>query len=560
MALFGKQKYCSSCMSPVKSLTAVCPVCGYNPSETPSLKRYLRPQTVINDRFLVGLALSENPFSVTYMGLDLAEKKKKIIKEYCPFSYVSRVNNEFEEVTLSINSGSEDAFRAGLDVFINTAKKMRDLTKDDALPGIIKVTNIVETKGTCYAIHDYEEGETIKKLLKKSGDKLDSRKAFSIMKPLMNSLSELHKNNIIHGNISPYNIVVSPDMEKATLIGFGLYDGSDFELIPRGGFTPIEEYAAFKGALGPWTDIYGLSTTLYYAITGIIPPDAPDRTVDDEVELPSEMGIDISEDKEAGLIQGMGVYEQHRFKAVKALYNAIYSEEEAITYFDDSEEEQTDEEQSSEDHQQTPVYAEENVSEEPVPEPVPEPAPAPAPAPAPVQTGGYSQVIVRRHDRNTAEVMGEKFPITVTDLDLSGRGITDSDTHELEKLVNVEYLKIDRNKIGDIEFVGSMRKLITLSARANYIEDISALVNLSELREIDLAGNNTLSDMSVMEYLRKIRKLDISDTAVTDIGPLFYLDQLKSLDLRGTKVNQRQIKRFVSENPTCAVKYDYKKK
>lgn len=546
-------------MSPVKSLTAVCPVCGYNPSETPSLKRYLRPQTVINDRFLVGLALSENSFSVTYMGLDLAEKKKKIIKEYCPFSYVSRVNNEFEEITLSINSGSEEAFKAGLDLFVDTAKKLRDLTKDNALPGIIKVTNIVETKGTCYAIYDYEEGETIKKLLKKSGDKLDSRKVFSIMKPLMNSLSELHKNNIIHGNISPYNIVVSPDMKNATLIGFGLYDGSDFELIPKGGFTPIEEYAAFKGALGPWTDIYGLSTTLYYAITGIIPPDAPDRTVDDEVELPSEMGIDISEDKEAGLIQGMGVYEQHRFKAVKALYNAIYSEEEAITYYDDSEEEQPDEEQSSEDHQPTPVYTEENVTA-PEPEYAPEPVPAPAPAPAPAQTGGYSQVIVRRHDKNTAEIMGEKFPITVTDLDLSGRGITDSDTHELEKLVNVEYLKIDRNKIGNIEFVGSMRKLVTFSARANYIEDISMLVNLSELREIDLAGNATLTDMSVMEYLRKIRKLDISDTGVTDIGPLFYLDQLKSLDLRGTKVNQRQIKRFVGENPTCAVKYDYKKK
>ncbi|MBQ4225015.1 MAG: hypothetical protein II664_01730, partial [Oscillospiraceae bacterium] len=162
MALFGKQKYCSSCMSPVKSLTAVCPVCGYNPSETPSLKRYLRPQTVINDRFLVGLALSENPFSVTYMGLDLAEKKKKIIKEYCPFSYVSRVNNEFEEITLNINSGSEEAFNAGLELFTRTAKKLRDLTKDDALPGIVKVTNIVESKGTCYAICDFEEGETIK--------------------------------------------------------------------------------------------------------------------------------------------------------------------------------------------------------------------------------------------------------------------------------------------------------------------------------------------------------------------------------------------------------------
>src|SRR5262249_14075815 len=36
-----------------------------------------------------------------------------------------------------------------------------------------------------------------------------------------------------------------------------------------------------SGKQGPWTDIYGLSATLYHAITGETPPNAIDRMLDD---------------------------------------------------------------------------------------------------------------------------------------------------------------------------------------------------------------------------------------------------------------------------------------
>src|SRR5262249_50215977 len=58
---------------------------------------------------------------------------------------------------------------------------------------------------------------------------------------------------------------------------------------------------------GPWTDIYGISATLYHAIVGIAPPSAFDRLLDDAyrplVELrPEGFGAGLLFGIDAGLI------------------------------------------------------------------------------------------------------------------------------------------------------------------------------------------------------------------------------------------------------------------
>ena len=48
------------------------------------------------------------------------------------------------------------------------------------------------------------------------------------------------------------------------------------------GYAAAEQFTSAKQ--GPWTDIYGLSATLYHAITGQTPPSAFDRMLDDAYE------------------------------------------------------------------------------------------------------------------------------------------------------------------------------------------------------------------------------------------------------------------------------------
>lgn len=571
MSLFESQQYCPSCMSSVRSANAECKVCGFKSSDYPDSPRYLKIRTVLDGKYLVGCVLGENTFSVTYMGLELSSKKKKVIKEYCPFSCCSRDNSTRD---IKASPDKAELFSNGMKAFSERSQKLKNTAETEKLDGICCVTDVIEEKGTVYAVYDFIEGTTLKKLVKNPAAALVPAEIFTAMRPIINSLITLHKENIFFGNISPFNIVVSPDKKKAQLVGFGLYGEKDyakqFGFNPKAGFTPIEEYKKFQGDIGGWTDIYGICTSIYYGLTGTTPPDATDRTADDTLKSLEAMGVNLSENKNAALEQGMEIYERDRFKAVRALYNAMYSEDEEVVYSEVNTEEAaqeapteapiavTEEKTAEAPQEEAKKQEEPKPAEEPKKpeEPKPQAVVSTAPSAPSSSSDGYSQVIVRRKNKDTVEIGDERFSVKLTNLDLDGRDLSDDDTVSIEDMSALEYLSINDNRIGNVEFIGSLKKLIYISAKNNFISDISCFVNLGELRELYLAGNKDLVDISVLEHLRGIRKLDLSDTGVTEVHPLIYLDHLKYLNLKGLKLSQRQIKMLYSEMPTCNIRYD----
>jgi len=89
----------------------------------------------------------------------------------------------------------------------------------------------------------------------------------------------------------------------------------------------------------------------------------------------------------------------------------------------------------------------------------------------------------------------------------------------LEYCVNLEYLDLSKNSIGDISPLAGLTGLQILHIHQNTISDISPLAGLTALKEL-LLGRNNISDISPLAGLTNLRVLYLLVNNISDISPL----------------------------------------
>ncbi|MDE7390330.1 MAG: serine/threonine protein kinase [Lachnospiraceae bacterium] len=313
--------YCFYCMLPVNN-TNVCPHCGYN-GNSESFTHRLPAGTVLKDRFLIGNAIGEGGFGITYIGRDLTLDMRIAVKEYYPNGYVNR-NNTVSECLTATGTISSALFDKGKARFINEAKSLARFSGES---GIVDVRDYFEANNTAYIVMEYLDGKTLKVRLEEKG-LFSSDEIFRLMEPVFNSLDKIHSEGIIHRDISPDNIMMLKNgtlkiMDFGSARDFDTESPKSLSIMLKPGYAPEEQYRT-KGNQGPWTDIYALSATIYKCITGKTPLDALDRVNHDELLPPSAYGIAIDNIKETALMKGLAIRAENRLKSVsefKAMLN-----------------------------------------------------------------------------------------------------------------------------------------------------------------------------------------------------------------------------------------------
>ena len=270
-ALAAGETFCSECGRP------------YGSVETEPFA--LKPGTILDGKYLVGEMLGQGGFGITYIGFDLLLEQKIAIKEYFPMStgMVSRENST--TVVWSSAVMQKSGMEKGFDSFLKEARKMAKL---GGIPGVVGVKSVFIQNETAYIVMDFIEGETLLKKLQREGP-MDYGTCISLMTPIMQALSEVHKHGIIHRDISPDNIMVQSD-GKLILLDLGAAKDLDIQgkdgnvqssqMVAKHGFSPVEQYGQ-AGKIGPWTDVYAMAATIYYCCTGVLPPSATDRMIED---------------------------------------------------------------------------------------------------------------------------------------------------------------------------------------------------------------------------------------------------------------------------------------
>ena len=270
-ALAAGETFCSECGRP------------YGSVETEPFA--LKPGTILDGKYLVGEMLGQGGFGITYIGFDLLLEQKVAIKEYYPMStgMVSRENST--TVVWSSAVMQKSGMEKGFDSFLKEARKMAKL---GGIPGVVGVKSVFIQNETAYIVMDFIEGETLLKKLQREGP-MDYDTCISLMTPIMQALAEVHKHGIIHRDISPDNIMVQND-GRLILLDLGAAKDLDIQgkdgtmqssqMVAKQGFSPVEQYGR-DGKIGSWTDVYAMAATIYYCCTGVLPPSATDRMIED---------------------------------------------------------------------------------------------------------------------------------------------------------------------------------------------------------------------------------------------------------------------------------------
>ncbi len=133
-------------------------------------------------------------------------------------------------------------------------------------------------EGNChYLVMDFVEGANLEAELAREGGRFPESRVIEIGRELCDVLTYLHSFEppVIYRDMKPGNVIIRPD-RKVTLIDFGIArifsPQGKATLIGTPGFAPPEQYS---GEVDERSDIYGLSATLHYILTGRDPEKHP---------------------------------------------------------------------------------------------------------------------------------------------------------------------------------------------------------------------------------------------------------------------------------------------
>lgn len=227
----------------------------------------LPPGAVLQQgKYRLDAVLGEGGFGITYRASDITLSRPVAVKELFPKGS-SRDGN----LVLPPAEYTAERWSNAVKSFAQEARTLAHLRH----PGIVGVHDYVVENNTAYMVMEFIDGLTLIQYVKQHGSRLSEEEALRYITQVGGALEVLHQNNILHRDVTPYNIMLNR-AGQAILVDFGsarrFVDDTPVNqtVVANVGFAPPEQFQPF-GVRGPYSDIYSLAVTCYFLITGNLP-------------------------------------------------------------------------------------------------------------------------------------------------------------------------------------------------------------------------------------------------------------------------------------------------
>ena len=198
-------------------------------------------------------------------------------------------------------------------------------------PYIVNVYDWGQDDGTYYIVMEFVRGSDLKTAIKERGA-INQRKVAEIGSQVCQALSVAHKQDIIHRDVKPQNIMVQPD-GNVKVMDFGIARAKNSTMDKTASVLGTAHYISPEQAQGkdltPASDLYSLGVVMYEAATGKLPFDGPDavsvamKQVQEIPVPPSEIKPDIDPGLEAIIMKAMSKNPSERFATAMEMRYAL---------------------------------------------------------------------------------------------------------------------------------------------------------------------------------------------------------------------------------------------
>lgn len=280
----------------------------------------LSPGTTLRGRYHIIETLGQGGYGITYSALDIKTSRLVAIKELFPSRIVVRSE---DRLTIQVAPEHETTFQHLCDNFEEEARVLIELQN---LEGVVDLKHVFSENNTVYYAMELLEGEDLMHRLKRTGP-MPWEQLSPILETVIGALERVHAAGLIHRDISPDNIFLTE--KGAYLIDFGsarkFQENANFTAIVKQNFAPWEQYLS-NSSQGPWTDVYALAATMYFALTGQLPQAAMERKIQDKLVPLEHLCPGLPREVYDALQKGMSVSAEGRFHNMSQFRHALYPE------------------------------------------------------------------------------------------------------------------------------------------------------------------------------------------------------------------------------------------